>query len=302
MVKTPDFKIEVNGKDKTSDIKKHIKSISLKDESDSKSDNLTLNFDNLFKRPAYNDEIKIWLGYTDELYFCGTFLVQTTTKNQTSISVSATSVDFLDKKDKKNESYENIKVCDLVKKLADRNGLNCKCNIDGFFKHIAQTNESDTSFLNRIAKMFNATFNIKNNTIIFLDKQDDLPTFEVKKDEVSNYSIKYANKTLYKSVRAIWHDTKENKLKSAVFGDGEPEFQAQDIFKDENEARNRAKGILSFLNMGIKTGNLTIPGRNIIAGGILKLSGFGEDDGEYTINSVSHSVSDKYTVRVVFGN
>jgi len=303
---TPDFKVEVNGKDVTANVKKHLVSLSLKDESGDATDELTLNFDNLFKRPKYKDKIKVWLGYRTGLYYCGSFLVQTTEKNQNSLRVRATSTNFTTEiKKKRNRSYENISLCDLIKKIADRNGLKYRCNFnDVFFKHLAQTDESDLNLLNRIAKMYNATFNIKNDTIIFVKKQsesDNLPIFEIDRKDVSSYSIKYANKTLYKSVKAVFHDTKENKVKEVVFGSGEPQYVLQDTFKDESEALKRAEGIMDLLNSGIKSGNLTMDGMNIIAGAKLKLNGFGEDDGEYSIKRVTHSLNGSgYTVRVEF--
>ncbi|AZV46838.1 phage tail protein [Nautilia sp. PV-1] len=303
---TPDFKIEVNGKDVTKTVKQHLVNLSLKDEAGDATDDLTLNFDNLFVRPNYEDKIKVWLGYKETgLYYCGAFLVQTTEKNQNSLRVSATSTNFTTEiKKKRNRSYENISLCDLVKKIADSNSLKYKCDFkDVFFKHLSQTDESDLNLLNRIAKMYNATFNIKNDTLIFIKKQgdNDLPVFEINRKNVSSWTIKYANKTLYKSVKATWHDTKENKQKEVIFGNGEPQYVLQDTFKDKSEALKRAEGIMDLLNSGIKSGNLTIDGMNIIAGAKLKLNGFGEDDGEYSIKRVTHNLSGSgYTVRVEF--
>ncbi|MEO1927576.1 MAG: hypothetical protein ABGX26_02690, partial [Nautiliaceae bacterium] len=261
----------------------------------------------LYKRPKYEDKIKVWLGYKETgLYYCGAFLIQTTEKNQNSLRVSATSTNFTTEiKKRRNISYENITLCDLVKKIADRNSLKYKCDFkDVFFKHLAQTDESDLNLLNRIAKIYNATFNIKNDTLIFIKKQGNggnLPLFEIDRKNVSSWTIKYANKTLYKSVKATWHDTKENKVKEVVFGNGEPQYVLQNTFKDENEALKRAEGILNFLNSGIVSGNLTIDGMNIIAGAKLKLNDFGEDDGEYSIKRVTHSLSESgYTIRVEF--
>ena len=302
---TSDFKIEVNGKDVTENIKKHLVNLIFKDETADESDEITLTFDNLYKRPKYDDEIKLYLGYKETgLYYCGAFLVQTTEKNQNFLRVKATSSNFtVNLKKKHNRSFENLTLKELVKKIAKENSLNFKCDFeDVFFKHLAQTEESDLNLLNRIAKMYNATFNVKNNTII-LKKQnsENLPVFEIDRENVNSYSIKYANKTFYKSVKAIYHDTKENKQKEVIFGNGEPQYILQDSFKDENEARKRAEGVLNLLNAGIVSGILVIDGMNIIAGAKLKLSGFNEDDGEYSIKRVTHNLSGSgYTVRVEF--
>ena len=303
---TPDFKIIVNNKDVTENIKKHLVSLEFKDEANTQADEITLNFDNLFKRPAYQDEIELFIGYKETgLYYVGKFLVQTTTKTQNSLTVKATSTNFTSSiKEKKTTSYENITLCDLVSKIAKKYNLKSKCDFNNvFLKHLSQANESDLNLLDRLSKMYNATFNIKNNTLIFIKKQKNknLPVFEIDRKNVNSYSIKYANKTLYKSVKAIYHDTKENKQKEVIFGDGEPQYILQDSFKSEDEALKRAEGVLNLLNAGIVSGNLVIDGMNIIAGAKLKLTGFGEDDGEYSIKRVTHNLSGSgYTVRVEF--
>ena len=305
---TPDFKVEVNGSDVTDVLKKHQAAITLKDESGDAADELSLEFNALFMRPAYQDEIKLWLGYKESgLYFCGLFRVQTTQKTQNALSVRATSSDFSTTLKKKHtRSFENITLCDLLKKIATQNNLKSKCDIDGvFFKHLAQTNESDLNLLQRLSKIYNATFNIKNNTLLFVKKQkeDEEITFTIPSDDAKSYSIKHANKTLYKSVKAMWHDTKENKHKELTYKNGEPQYILQANFKDEAEALKRAEATLQLLNAATISGSLTITGRNIVAGGVLKLVGFGEDDGKYTIKRVSHTLSSSgYVCRIDFEN
>lgn len=189
---TPDFKITING----SELKTEPGSIQLTDENGTATDELQLKFDGSFSRPSYKDEIKVWLGYKESgLYFCGTFLVQTTTQTKLSLTVKATSTNFTaNLKEKVNISYENLALKDLVSKIASKHGLRVKADFgDVFLKHISQTNESDLHFLDRLAKDYNATFNIKNNTLIFIKKtKSDLPIFSIDKDEAENYSLTYA--------------------------------------------------------------------------------------------------------------
>ena len=304
---TPDFKIEVNNKDVTKTIKKHLTSLTFKDESSNLADELTLNFDSSFKRPNYKDEIKLYLGYKESgLFYCGNFLVQSSTISNNFLSVKATGTNFLTNlKNKRNRSFENVNLCEVVSKIANENFLNFKCNFkEVFIKHLAQTNESDLSFLNRLAKEYNATFNIKNNTIIFIKKElnEDLPVFEIKKDEVLSYSITFANKTIYKSIKAKYHNTKENKIQKITFGQGSPIYTIEDVFKNKEEALQRAKIILSYLNQNAINGNITLKGKNIIAGAKIKLSGFDEESNkEFLIKSVTHLLnSSGYVIKIEF--
>jgi len=297
------FKIVANDKDVTETIQKNLISLSLVDEVGVSADEVTIKVRNDFKRPKYGDELKVWIQ--DKYY--GIYIVQTTTRTQSDLTIKATATNFTNSLKKKyNRSFENIKVCELIAKLAAENGLEHKCDIDFTFKHLAQTDESDLNLLVRIAKQLNAQFNIKNNTIIFIktkQENESLPKFIIDIKEAISYLIKHNAKTVYKSVKAVWHDSKENKQKEVTYLSGEPQFILQDSFKNEAEAYKTAKSYFEMLNKGSVTGNISIPGKEIRAGGVLTLTGFGEDDGEYSIKRVNHNLSASgYTVRVEFEN
>lgn len=283
------------------DAKKALVSLELVDEIGIYSDELTLTFPNSFKRPAYGDELTV----TIDGHYYGVFVVQTTSKTERNLSVKATATNFTKElKEKKNRSFENIKLCAIVGKIANEHGLESKCDFDILLKHESQTNESDLHFLHRLADKFNAQFNIKDNKIIFLKHKEEnksLPRFFVKNSEVISYSLKHKAKAIYKSVTAKWQDTKENTTKSITVGSGKPCYELQDSFKDEAEANSRAKALLIKLNKGSIEGSITLPGKEIRAGGILVLEGFDEDDGEYSINKVTHTINQSgYSVKIDF--
>jgi len=296
-----DFKIVANNKDVTETIQKNLISLSLIDEIGISADEVTIKVRNDFKRPNYGDELKVWIQ--DKYY--GIYIIQTTTRTQSDLTIKATATNFTNSlKKKKNRSFENIKVCEIIAKIAVENNLQYKCDIDFTFKHLAQTDESDLNLLVRLAKQLNAQFNIKNNKIIFIktkQENENLPKFTIDIKEVINYSIKHNAKTIYNSVRVTYHDTKENKQKEVIYGNGEPQFIIQDSFKNEAEAYKTAKSYYEMLNKGSITGNVSIPGKEIRAGGILTLTGFGKDDGEYSIKRVTHNLSSSgYINRVEF--
>jgi len=283
------------------DAKKALISLELVDEIGIYSDELTLTFPNSFKRPEYKKELTVFI----DGHYYGVFVVQTTNKTDKNLIVKATATNFTKElKEKKNRSFENIKLCAIVSKIANEHGLESKCDFDILLKYESQTNESDLNFLHRLADKFNAQFNIKDNKIIFLKHKEEnknLPKFFIKKNEVISYSIKHKAKTIYKSVIAKWQDTKENKIKTIIVGAGKPQYELQDSFKNEAEANSRAKALLEILNKGSIEGNISLPGKEIRAGGILVLEGFDEDDGEYSINKVTHTINQSgYIVKVSF--
>jgi len=312
MVKYPNFKLLANDKDVTSTLQKELISITFKDEENDNADELTIKVGGEFARPQYKDELKLYLGYGDDLVYCGLFRVQTTTRNNNNIlTISATGVNFSSiLKEKRDITYEKISIKDICQQIASRNNLKIKSDFnDVFILSVAQSNESDLHFLNRLAKNYNAIFNIKNDTLIFTHKikddkkNKDLPSYTVSADEVSTLSIKHSNKTLYKSCKSIWHDTKENKTKEIVIGAGEPVLINKGNFINEAEAKSKAQAKLERAVQGLVGGSLSMAGVVIFAGGTLNLVDTLEDDGEYRIKSVNHSfTSSGWTINLNFEN
>jgi len=273
--------------------------LELTDEVGDLADQLTLTFTAGFIRPKAGDKIDVFINLTDY----GTFLVQESIKTKDRLTIKAVSANFKDSlKDRKYRSFKDIKLCDLIAKIASEHKMKFKCNIKGFIKHLAQNYESDINLLTKLAKDFNANFNIKKETIIFLDKnkKEKLPIFTIIKNEVESFSIKSDIKPLYNSCRAIWRDTKHNKDKKIVVGKGKPELLLKGAFKNEAEARERAIAALKNITAGTKKGSITIYGQEVRAGGLLQLVFFFEDDGMYKIKKVTHSINTTYKIRIEF--
>lgn len=298
MVKTPIFKIEANGKDITSSISKNLVSISFKDEANEKADQLTLKVTGAVSRPAYEDTLKLYLGYDDKLTYCGSFTIQSTTReNNYSLTINATGANFNNSlKEKKDITYEKLSISKIVSQIAKRNNLKFKSDMDDIhFESLVQQNESDMHFLNRKAKELNAIFNIKNDTIVFRrkikdnEKSNNLPSYTIDVNNCESITIKHSNRILYKSCKISWHDTKEGKTMQVVEGEGEPQFVFKNYFKNAAEAKESAKAKLQITNQTLATGSLSKAGEILFAGGILTIKNSIEDDGEYQIKSVSHT-------------
>lgn len=308
---TPIFKIVVNGKDITTQLQKNTASINFSDEDGNQSDEITIKAAGDFARPKYEDETKLWLGYAESgLFYCGLFRVQNTTKDKYSISINASGANFSAAlKQKRDVSYEKVSLKDVAQIVADRHALKLKSDFDDMFvQHLSQTNESDLHMMKRLANDYNAIFSIKNGTLVFLKRikenkvSDELPVFEIDVSECEGYSIKHSNKTLYASCEASWQDTKENKHKSVTVGSGDPVLKIKGQYKSAAEATKKAEAKLQSANRGIKSGTISMYGREIYAGGMLKLTGAGEDDGEYSIKSVNHTFDSGWKMSIEIEN
>jgi len=297
---TPIFKLEANGKDVTKSINLNSSKIEFNDEAGVVSDDISLTIEGSFKKPKYEDELKLWIGTKEKgLFYCGLFMVQSSkNKNDMSIDITATAADFSKSlKRKRNLSYESISIKQMVQQIASRHKLEVVSDFEDIsIEHIEQTHESDLHFLRRIAKDYNALFAVKNNKIIFKKKikdskkSEDLPRYTLIKDESTDVNIENVNKTLYNSCKAMWRDTKDNKQHSITVGSGEPLKTIKDSFENAADARVKAEAALQKANAGTKNGTITSYGFEIYAGGILDLQKTAQDDGEYNIISVHHTL------------
>lgn len=289
---TADFKIIAKGQDITETIKKNLISLEVRDEDGNMSDELTLTISSIYKRPKFGDELELFLGYKEKgLSKVGTYKIQTSTiTNKQQMKITATGVDFSGNlKVKKSKEYENITLKELVEKIASKHLLNFVCDVDIFFPYIAQEDQSDLSFLQNIAKEHELIFNIKNNTLVCVEKKQEDLRYEVDYKDVIDISITHSNKTKYESVKVIYRDTKTNEDKEVQILNGEPQFRCERSCKDDEEAKKIGIATLNRINKGTITGELTIAFRIIFAGGILNLINT-TDDGEYAITSVSHTL------------
>ena len=307
---TPLFKLIANDKDVTDDLTKVMESISFHDENGIKADKLAItvskSLDGYFKRPKYKDELKLYLYYQKEKkeFYSGLFIVQNTTAyNDGSLTINATATNFnKNLKVYKSRSFKAKSIKKIVGQIASENNLKVKCDYDHIsFPYIAQTNESDISFLLRLSKDYHAVYGIKNNTIIFLrqDEKSILKTVTIDANKcVGNTPIiKNSNKTYYKSVTLKYQDTKQNKIKTIKVGSGEPTYNMQDTFidndKDNANLKFKAKAKLQELNKGIKSGSFKIGGFGIYARSKLKFLNINsEDNVTYHIDKIVHTLDD----------
>ena len=301
MVRTPRYLIEINGTDATSMIHDKLISLNLVDNANNESDTLDIVVSGNFERPKYEDEVKVYFGFESNFSFVGLFKVQSTSKSFTQLSISASSVDFSDSfKVKRHVTYENLSIKQIVSQVASRHGLKVKSDYDDLFiLSQAQTNESDMHFLNRLAKEYNAIFNVKNETLYFMKKlkdggkSEDLPKYNIDVNYCSDINIEYSNTTAYNSCEVSWHDTKENKTLKRYYPKSadEPILKLNGSFKTEAQALERAKAQLQKANQGLVKGSLKKEGELIFAGGVITLvNNIDLDNNEFQVTRVTHTL------------
>ena len=311
MVKHPNFKLEANGKNITEIIRANLISLNFDDKEGSKSDEISFSVSGIYAKPVFGDNLKLWLGYGDDLYLCGSFSVQTASrdyKNRTT-EVRATAVNFASpQKIKKRRSWENTTVFEIARKIAAENKLAVKTSgQDQNIASVLQNDAGDLDFLYGLCFDYGFIMAVKNNTIVIASKDakgdetqtsntsknESLPTFTLNLTDLYSLEITEANRNSYTAVIVEWQDIEAGKVKSIKVGSGEQVYKMQIAQpKSDNEAFKQAEAKLNELQRGGINGRCSCEGKNIIAGGKLKFGGVpGLEVNEFSIKEVSHKLS-----------
>lgn len=233
-------------------------------------------------------------GYHERgMWPLGAFILQSVEITHLGERVTFTSAAFdASMKKKRDKSYQKLTLKALVAKIAGRHGLRPKCDYDIKLEHVDQKQESDAALLKRFAQKYNAIFNIKNGTLIFLHKKSPmLPIFFIFAGEAESYTFRHSNRGWFGKARIKYHDTKKNKKEEIKIGEMPPEYVFHEMAKNKGEAKALAQAKLERLQGKAHTASITLEGQNIIAGGHAICIGFGfRNDGLYLITRATHTM------------
>lgn len=308
MVRKPKFKLIAKGKDITEKLSKNLISISYEDKEKDESDEISLNVFGLYSKPLFGDSLELYLGF-EKLFKCGSFNVNVVSKNYTSntTEVRASAVNFSGKgnaniKEKKTRSFENTTLFTIARKIANENNLKIKTSgEDQNIVSILQNNQSNLEFSYSIC-FTPKDGKIGDNAANITSKNENLPLFEIALKECISLEISESARNEYSAVIAEWQDINEAKIKSIKVGSGENIYKMQiSQPKNDNEAFKKAQAKLNELQKGGLNGRCELIGREIRAGGKLKIKDINMDHYEFSIKSVSHSFNDQaYIISVEF--
>ncbi|MGG7074581.1 phage tail protein [Campylobacter sp. 9BO] len=321
MVRVPNFKLLAKGNDITAKIKSNLINLNYEDKEGHESDEISIVVNGIYAKPIFGDSLELWLGYSNDLFHCGKFSVQTATRDYkaSTTEVRATAVNFASpKKIAKRRSWENTSLFSIASKIAGENNLSAKTSgTDQPIASVLQNDIGDLDFLYGLCFDYGYIMKVANNTIVITSKDakgdesqtsntpknENLPLFKVELNECESLNITEANRNSYTAVIVQWHDSKDGKDKQVKVGNGEQTYKLTiPEPKSDNEAFKKGEAKLNELQRGGINGNLSTTGRELRAGGKLKILGVtGLENIEFSIKSVSHDLNvNGYMVRVEF--
>lgn len=300
---TPAFRLEVDGIDRTRKIWEYLESLEYEDNDEGDSDSISFVVANqpTFAVPVRGASVRLWLGWQESgLKYFGAFTVDEVSGNfkPATMSVTAKSANFTKdatEKEKQDREWENITLADLTAKIAETHGCMAQVSVDVHYPHIAQTNESDISFLRRLAKEEGATLRIKDKTFVIAAAGTVIHgKASVDYSDVSSGSYTFAEKDSYSAAQAVYWDPEYARESSVTAGSGKPVYKIKKRFNSEaeaqaaadNHAKRQAKSTLSM--------DLTLAGNPAMMSGVqVTCTGFSPQalNGTYLVKSCKHSVT-----------
>ncbi|WP_456309395.1 phage late control D family protein [Serratia proteamaculans] len=228
-VKSPGVSVTMGGK-ALAPLDERIMSLSLTDNRGFDADQLTISLDDadgLLSLPRRGAELAVSIGWLGEqLIYKGLYTVDEVSHEGPPdvISVTARSADFREEFNVKREvSWHDVTVERVISAIAHRYGLKAQISemlINIEIDHADQTQESDMSFLTRMAEMLGAIATVKNGYLLFILPGGGvtadgraLPSASITRISGDRHRFRIADRDAYTGVRAYWLDLNFGKKK-----------------------------------------------------------------------------------------
>ncbi|WP_112166137.1 phage late control D family protein [Klebsiella sp. WCHKl090539] len=330
----PVFNVLMGGKALTVLDEKLI-SLELTDNRGFNADELTISVDDSqgdIALPPRGAELSISLGWQGEpLIYKGIYIVDEVSHSgpPDRIDITARSADFRDEFNVKREvSWHDVTVERIVSAIAHRYKLKPIISeqlMNAEIDHADQTQESDMSFLTRMADILGAIATVKNGCLLFIlpgggvsANGKALPEFAITRSSGDRHSFRIADRDAYTGVQAYWLDldfgkkkkvtvrkrkkTTEKKPRSSsregdyIAGEDGNVFVLRTTYSSEIAAQRAAAAKWQQLQRGAAEFNLTLAyGRADLYPEIHgTVTGFKEaiDNQDWIIAKATHSIDD----------
>ncbi|EPU1412343.1 phage late control D family protein [Klebsiella pneumoniae] len=230
--RVPAFSILMGGKVLTQ-LDPRIISLELTDNRGFEADELTIAIDDsdgLIELPSRGAELSVSLGWQGEsLVYKGVYTVDEVAHSgpPDRLEITARSADFRDEFNVKREvSWHDVTVERIVSAIARRYKLTPVISeqlMNAEIDHADQTQESDMSFLTRMADLLGAIATIKNGCLLFIlpgggvsANGKALPEFAITRSSGDRHSFRIADRDAYTGVQVYWLDLEFGKKKKVT--------------------------------------------------------------------------------------
>lgn len=299
-----------NGKDCSEDFSKYLNSVSFREYEDEQSDELSIslnNNDGYFTDSWYPEKgakLTCKIIYGTETFDCGTLAINensfhfSTSGDTVEIKALATSTNFPVRTQKViNHSGKTLnQIASAIGEIHNFKVLGTDGNVR--VGTVVQKNESDISFLKRIAKQYGFIFNIKDGFLTFI-KTEELETseslFALNKTDINSLTLNDTVSKIYGKCSVQYLDLKTKTLKTYTANGNTNISDTLKLYKRCGSLEEAKRFAESALKNGSREITGTIkpktPLKNFMPGVNFEISGIKRYDGKYHIKSTTLNVS-----------
>ena len=306
---TPVYKIEYNEKNITKDVSAYVLSLEYSDYEHGQSDEITITFEDTEKLwqnawiPSKGDTLRVFIGYENEkLLNCGLFEtdeIEYDSPPDTLTVKALASAITKPLREENSKGYENKTLKQIANEIAQKHNLTLIEEIDDIkIERITQNQESDLSFLKRIAEEYGYIFKIADGSLVFYKTQKLVNAKTARiihKNELTSINLREKTSKLYKAVSVTYKNPKTGKIVSAVVRN--ENCIKGDTLKLDLRCENKEQAILkakAALDKGNNTieGSIQIVGTPYLAAGInVELKDIGYFSGKYHVKEAKHTIN-----------
>lgn len=230
---TPQAELTIDGRRFGAQAMSRIISISLTDKRGFEADELTIELDDhdgTIAIPKTGSKITLKLGYKETgLVEKGEYLVSefTASGSPDRLSITARAADLAEAlAEQVEKSWHKQTLYQIIETIAKKHKYEYIISKDyknQKIEHIDQTNESDASFMSRLAEQYDAIATVKNGKLLFIPAgesqtasgQPILPT-TITRASGDSHSFTYSSSNSYQAVRAYYTDKKTGQKKEVI--------------------------------------------------------------------------------------
>ena len=230
---TPIARLTIDGKPFGNAAVSRIVSIELTDKRGFEADELTLelnDYDGALAIPSTGSKITLHLGYQETgIVDKGEYLFSefTHTGAPDRLSITARAADLAETlAQQKERSWHKKTLYQIVEAIAKEHGYPYRIAEQyqrETIAHIDQTNESDASFLSRLAERYDAIATVKAGRLLFIPAGEaqtasgaPITPLTITRAAGDNHSFSYSSTNAYNAVRAYYTDKRTGRRKEVV--------------------------------------------------------------------------------------
>ncbi|MCP8463098.1 contractile injection system protein, VgrG/Pvc8 family [Pseudomonas sp. ZM23] len=308
----PEFRIVADGADITPLISDRLVELQLTDKPGLESDTFQITIDDrdgAVSLPRRGAALEVLLGYAGApLTRMGRYVVDTLTFSGApdSLVIKGKSGDMRGQgKASRSWSWENVSLAGIVADLAARNGWRAACDVATVVVRAEQIRESDFHFITRLARQYDCTAKMANNSLLVQPRQagrsssgQALEVPVLGRGDVGSFRFTLDDRRVVSAVVVPYRasDGVQRQVRVAN-ADAPSQVKAEHCDRhlqpDEATARQVAASRLAEFNRNSAQVQLSMPGRaDLFAELTIDLQGFKTGlDGRYLIDSVTHQYS-----------